>query len=213
MPLYPLGDLYCYAKVGPEKTLKEKDAQYICKQMIDILSGIHSMGIIHRDLKPENILVADSNYNIFLSDFGFAIHEKELFKENLYTRVGTLEFYPVEMLLPGCCPEKRGVDKIWYDHRVDIWSLGVIIFELLYGLTPFYTPSQVQTLPDGRKIDRKDDLTKDKIRRIQYKIPKLRSGRVYPEAEDLFSKMFVNPNDRITLSEMKQHSWLLKKLE
>ena len=161
--------------------------------MVDILIGIHGMGIMHRDLKPENILVADSQFNIALSDFGFAIHEKDLFREGLYTRVGTLEFYPIEMLLPGCCPEKRGYDRIWYDHRVDIWSLGVIIYELLYGITPFYTPSQTQILPDGRKVDRKDELTKDKIRNIKYKFPRLRSGRTYPEAEDLFRRIFVKP--------------------
>ena len=91
------------------------------------------MGIIHRDLKPENILV-DDGFTVYLSDFGFAIKEKELFRENLYTRVGTLEFYPIEMLKPGLWgPEKRGYDKVWYDHRVDIWSMGVIIYELLYG--------------------------------------------------------------------------------
>ena len=62
------------------------------------------MGIIHRDLKPENLLVANSKFTIQLSDFGFAIKEEELFEEGLFTRVGTLEFYPIEMLLRGCCP-------------------------------------------------------------------------------------------------------------
>ncbi len=171
------------------------------------------MGFIHRDLKPENILVENSNYDICLSDFGFAIKEKELFKERVFTRVGTLEFYPIEMLLPGCCPEKRGTDKIWYDRRVDIWSLGVIIFELLYGVTPFYTPSTPHTLPDGRKVDRKDELTKDKIRRISFKFPKLRSGKVYSEAEDMFKRIFVHPAQRITLEEMAYHPWLLKKFD
>lgn len=213
MPWYPLGDLYFYAKVSPERVMKQKDAQHICRQMVQILSGIHEMGIIHRDLKPENLLVADSKFTIQLSDFGFAIKEKELFKEGLFTRVGTLEFYPIEMLLPGCCPLKRGDDKIWYDRRVDIWSLGVIIFELLYGHTPFYTPSQVAILPDGKKVDRKDDMTKDKIRSLRYKFPKLRTGAVYTEAEDLFRRIFVKPDERITLAEMKQHPWLLKKLD
>ena len=213
MPWYPLGDLYFYAKVSPERVMKQKDAQHICRQMVQILSGIHEMGIIHRDLKPENLLVADSKFTIQLSDFGFAIKEKELFKEGLYTRVGTLEFLPIEMLLPGCCPWNWGHDKIWYDRRVDIWSLGVMIFELLYGHTPFYTPSQVTILPDGKKVDRKDDMTKDKIRSLRYKFPKLRTGAVYTEAEDLFRRIFVKPDERITLAEMKQHPWLLKKLD
>lgn len=150
--------------------------------MIEILSGLHSLGIIHRDLKPENILVADSHFNIFLSDFGFAIKEKELLKTGNFIRVGTLEFYPIEMLLPGCNAEAPQNTKIYYDHRVDIWSLGVIIFELLYGRTPFYTSSTLTTLPDGRKVDRKEELTKDKIRKITYTVPKLKSGKLYADA-------------------------------
>ena len=67
-------------------------------------------------------------------------------------------------------------------------------------------------MPDGRKVDRKEELTKDKIRKIQYKIPKLRSGKVYPEAEDLFARIFVKPQERITLAEMRVHPWLQKKI-
>lgn len=73
--------------------------QYICKQLAETLKQLHSLGIIHRDLKPENVLV-DENWRVVITDFGFAIHESELKREAIYSRVGTLEFYPPEMLSP-----------------------------------------------------------------------------------------------------------------
>ena len=65
-------------------------------------------------------------------------------------------------------------------------------------------------MQDGRKIDQKDDITKQKIRAIEYKFPILRSGKTYPEAEDMFKRIFVHPRDRITLADLKRHPWLLK---
>lgn len=82
-------------------------------------------GIIHRDLKPENILV-DSGWKVIITDFGFAIHSDELHRTGAYSRVGTLEFYPPEML--GYI-YPHSPSKIYYDEKVDIWSMGVVIFE------------------------------------------------------------------------------------
>lgn len=137
-PYYINGDLYKYSN-PVHKPVEESVAQRVCFQLASTLMQLHKEGIIHRDLKPENILVG-FNWKVYLADFGFAIYEKELKKENQYARVGTLEFYPIEMLSP--CFRK---DKITYDHRVDIWSMGIIIYELLYGRTPFYTGNEVDT--------------------------------------------------------------------
>lgn len=115
--------------------MKEAVAQLICKQLVYSLIKLHELKIVHRDLKPENILV-DKNWEVIISDFGFAIELDELRREGLYTRVGTLEFYPIEMLSP-CFPDPN--NKLRYDERVDVWSMGIIIFELLYGRTPFFS--------------------------------------------------------------------------
>jgi serine/threonine protein kinase len=111
---------------------------------------IHKKDIIHRDLKPENILVGN-NLQIRVADLGFAIRKSDPLLLN-YQRVGTLDFYPYEMLNPTL----NG--HMFYDHRVDIWCMGVILYEMLYGTTPFYSVSgEVET--------------KKKIRNLQYSFP------------------------------------------
>ena len=148
MPYYPIGDLYQYLNARTQK-VTEKEAQHICRQIIKILSDVHEMGIIHRNLNPESLLVADKNLTIVLSNFAFAIKETDLFKLDQFNKVGTEEFIPYEMFWRRDYQGYGG--RVWYDRRVDIWSLGAIIFELLYGHTPFYTPSQPTTpLPDGK---------------------------------------------------------------
>ena len=195
MPWYPFRDLYQHLNLRSEK-VTEKEAQHICRQLIKILSDVHKMGIIHRNLNPESLLVADMNLTIVLSNFAFAIKETDLFTLNQFNKIGTEEFIPYEMLIrdyPG-----KG-KKVWYDRRVDIWSLGVIIFELLYGDTPFYTPSQTWT--------------EIKTCHLDFEFPKLLSGAVYTQAEDLFRRIFVKPEMRITLAEMKEHPWLVNEIK
>jgi len=87
-------------------------------------------------------------------------------------------------------------DKITYDHRVDIWSMGIIIYELLYGRTPFYT---------GDEVD-----TKAKIRALKFGFPPKRptSSPTLVEAENLFRRIFVHPAKRISLEEILAHPWL-----
>ena len=99
-----------------------------------IIGKLHKKGIIHRDLKPENILL-DEATDIVLIDFGFAIKKTDLKKSSSYVRVGTLDFYPYEMLV-YVNEVKRSIE---YDEKVDIWCMGIILYEMLYGTTPFFS--------------------------------------------------------------------------
>ena len=72
------------------------------------------------------------DWNVFLTDFGHAINNEELKRENKYTRIRIPGFFPIEMFVECLIP-----DKITYDHIMDIWSMGITIYELIYGKTPF----------------------------------------------------------------------------
>ena len=90
------------------------------------------LGILHRDLKPENLLFDDQS-NIKLCDFGWAFFESETNKEFSYT--GTLPYMAPEIL-----------KRVKYDHTVDIWALGVLLYEMLHGATPFEAKDQRTTM-------------------------------------------------------------------
>jgi hypothetical protein len=78
-----------------------------------------------------------------------------------------------------------------------------MIFELLFGRLPFCPPTTDPALPDGEQIKLVKTLTEKNIRDLRYEFPRLPLGASYPEAKDLFRRIFVKPDDRITLAEME----------
>ena len=101
----------------------------------DAIQHANLNGIVHRDLKPANILVTEENGTVTVKviDFGLAkAIESRLTERTLFTRVGTLIGTPTYM-----SPEQADPFCTSVDHRSDIYSLGVILYELLVGATPF----------------------------------------------------------------------------
>src|SRR5262249_54682051 len=97
----------------------------IVAQVADYLHYAHEKGFVHRDIKPANILLTKEGVPV-LADFGIAVTQSELEGERS-TTVGTMAYMAPEQL----------VEQGRYDRRVDIYGLGVVLYELLTGGTPF----------------------------------------------------------------------------
>ncbi|CAN1336005.1 Serine/threonine-protein kinase TIO [Linum perenne] len=111
-----------------DKYLPEEQVQAIAKQLVRALYYLHSNRIIHRDMKPQNILICSDSI-VKLCDFGFA---RAMSQNTVVLR--SIKGTPLYM-----APEL--VREQPYNHTADLWSLGVILYELFVGQPPFYTNS------------------------------------------------------------------------
>jgi serine/threonine protein kinase len=111
---------------------------HIAKGVLQALAYTHANGVAHRDLKPENILIDDQD-NIKLIDFGIAgdTSAKRLTYANFTTALGTPGYISPEQV-----KGKRG------DGRSDIYSMGVILYEMLTGKMPFSGPTPLAAMND-----------------------------------------------------------------
>ena len=139
---------------------------------------MHKMNppIIHRDIKPENVLL-DENYQAKLTDFGWSNYLNDSDKRN--TICGTPIYLAPEMI------NKRG-----HDEKIDIWCIGVLLFEIITGSIPFH----------GENIH----ILKHNIKHMKIKWP----SNIGYEEKDLISRILrYNPNDRLTLEEILEHKF------
>lgn len=173
------GNLYSYTQSMPNKVLDAATTAHFVVDLVSALYYLHNMDppIIHRDIKPENLLVAD-NGELKLTDFGGSNYLDN--NKVRYTTCGTQIYHSPEMLL------KKG-----YDTRVDVWAVGVLIFELMVGRPPFRQ--------DSHSIE-------DNIVNLRIDWPPTMNLL----AKNLISKILKkDPDQRPTLKEILEHQFIL----
>ena len=111
-----------FSLINKKNGLTEKEAFKYFIQTASAINFLHEQNLIHRDLKPENILI-DNQDTVKLCDFGWCV---ELKIGNRSTFCGTYEYMAPEI-----------VNESPYDSAIDVWSLGVLLYELIHGYSPF----------------------------------------------------------------------------
>ncbi|XP_034779571.1 ribosomal protein S6 kinase alpha-3 isoform X3 [Acipenser ruthenus] len=177
-------------KILRQKFFSEREASAVLYTISKTVEYLHIQGVVHRDLKPSNILYMDESGNpesIRICDFGFA---KQLRAENglLMTPCYTANFVAPEVL------KKQG-----YDAACDIWSLGVLLYTMITGFTPF--------------ANGPEDTPEEILARIGSGKFSLTGGywnSVSNEAKDLVSRMLhVDPHQRLTAAQVLRHPWIV----
>ena len=147
-------------------------------QLVVALEYLHKRSIAHRDLKCENIMI-DKYDNIHVIDFGFAkqlANEKSMFT----TMCGSPAYVAPEIILEQP-----------YDERVDIWSLGVIIYAITVGCLPF-----------------EDENMSNLLDKILYEPPVIPNLVSYGLRDLIMRMLAKNPEERISLQDIKNHKWM-----
>ena len=162
----------------------QKNIKLIASIMKDLLKAVyylHNMKpvIIHRDIKPENVLLDEKN-KAYLTDFGWSNYVSKLKRRN--TLCGTPIYLPPEM-----------ASDIGHNETVDIWNIGVLLFELTAGKPPF----------EGKELD----VIQKNVMNLRIRWP----PRMDPDAKDLISKILkINPNERLKIEQILNHKFFTK---
>ena len=185
MEYVPGGNLYNLMSSNRNTGLNIYLVASILRELISAIYYLHNMSppIIHRDIKPENVLL--TNNSIKLTDFGWSNYINYE-GEQRSTFCGTPIYLSPEM-----------IQNTGHDEHVDIWCLGVLLFELLTGTPPFIGQNRVLLMKNIINVN------------IEWPTPPRLP--IDPEAKDLISKILrKKPTERISLENMVKHNFFIK---
>lgn len=183
-----------FNRIVEKGNFSEKEASIALRQILKAVEYLHSMGIVHRDIKPENLLYtgnsSDANSVVKLADFGLCKQLEVASGRNLLkaSMSGTPAY---------CAPERLNMEV--ESKAVDMWSVGCILYFLLYGVPPFYSVKEDE--------DEQEDEIFDSILEGSVKFPDNKA--ISDAAQDLILRLLEKePSDRITADQALKHPFI-----
>ncbi len=166
------------------KPIKENIVKYYFSQLVNALYFLYDNNIIHRDIKPKNILLKNNKRDIVLCDFGFARVKNTIKK--ITTICGSPLYMAPELL------EAKG-----YSEIVDVWAIGMILYEMIYGQHPY---NECKDINDLKEFSKKD---------IQIPPENNFNKDTSLDCIDLMKKMLNKEElSRINLKTLFNHPWI-----
>jgi len=184
MELMAGGDVF--DRIIDMKHYTEKDARDLCKILLEAVDYMHQNNIAHRDLKPQNLLLRskENHAEVKIADFGFA--KKVHTPKSLNSRCGTPSYVAPEIL-----------KNQPYDQSCDMWSVGVILYVMLCGYTPFMEEAQEKMF--------------ERIKQGDWKFEEKDWSHISEEAKALITCMLkTDVENRISAADALKSRWIMQ---